>query len=127
MPRPLLKSIAGILLAAARSHADAGAGATLRAGRLNLLPGRPTLHGYVRIDARAVGYNATLQGGYFSKDNPHTVRPKRLVSEAELGMAWNSGRFAISVFVVRRSNEIRDLSNAIGVQNFARLQFSYSH
>jgi hypothetical protein len=105
---------------------DAGAGATLRAGRLNLLPGRSTLHGYVRIDARAVGYDATLQGGYFSKDNPHTVRPKRLVGEAELGMAWNSAPYGISVSIVRRSNEIRDLSNAIGAQNFARLQFSYS-
>jgi lipid A 3-O-deacylase len=48
------------------------------------------------------------------------------VGEAELGMAWNSAPYAISVSIVRRSNEIRDLSNAIGAQNFARLQFSYS-
>jgi len=105
---------------------DAGAGVTLRAGRLNLLPDQSTLHAYLRIDGRAVGYNATLQGGYFSKGNSHTVKPKRLVGEAEIGLAWNSAPYAISVSVIRRSNEIRDLSNAIGAQNFARLQFSYT-
>jgi hypothetical protein len=105
---------------------DAGGGVTLRAGRLNLLPEQSTLHGYLRLDGRAVGHNATLQGGYFSKGNPHTVKPKRLVGEAEIGLAWNSAPYAISVSVIRRSNEIQDLSNAIGAQNFARLQFSYT-
>lgn len=105
---------------------DAGAGMTLRAGRLNFLPNQSTLHAYLRVDGRAVAYNATLQGGYFSRDNPHTVKPKRLVGEAELGLAWNQAPFAISVSIVRRGNEIRDLSNAVGAQNFARLQFSYT-
>lgn len=105
---------------------DAGAGVTLRAGRLNLLPDQSTIHGYLRIDGRAVGYNATLQGGYFSKDNPHTVKPKRLAGEAEAGLAWNSARYGIRASIVRRSNEIHDLPNARGAQNFARLQFSYT-
>lgn len=105
---------------------DAGAGVTLRAGSLNVLPGQSTLHAYLRLDGRAVAYNATLQGGYFSRDNPHTVSPKRFVGEAELGLAWNAAPFAVSVAIVRRGNEIRDLSNAIGAQNFARLQFSYT-
>ncbi|MES2932086.1 MAG: lipid A deacylase LpxR family protein [Pseudomonadota bacterium] len=68
---------------------DVGAGLTLRAGRLNLLPDQATLHGFVRLDARAVAYDATLQGGYFSKQNPYTVQPKRLLGEAELGLVWN--------------------------------------
>jgi len=105
---------------------DAGAGLLLRAGRLNLLPDETTLHGFVRLDARAVGYNATLQGGYFSSGNPHTVAPKRLVGEAEIGVAWNQAPFALSASIVRRSTEVRDLSNAVAAENFARLLFSYT-
>ncbi len=105
---------------------DAGAGLLLRAGRLNLLPDESTLHGFVRLDARAVGYNATLQGGYFSSGNPHTVAPKRLVGEAEIGVAWNQAPFALSASIVRRSTEIRELSNAAAAENFARLLFSYT-
>ncbi|MGB7479330.1 MAG: lipid A deacylase LpxR family protein [Burkholderiaceae bacterium] len=105
---------------------DAGAGLLLRAGRLNLLPDEATLHGFARLDARAVGYNATLQGGYFSGGNPHTVAPKRLVGQAEIGIAWSQGPFAVAASIVRRSSEIRDLSNAVGAENFARLMFSYT-
>jgi hypothetical protein len=105
---------------------DAGAGILLRAGRLNLLPDADTVHGFVRLDARAVGYNATLQGGYFSNRNPRTVAPKRLVGEAEIGLLWSRAPFAVSVSLVRRSTEIRDLSNAAAAENFARLLFSYS-
>jgi|GEM_PF-887586 len=109
-------------------HTDAGVGLTLRGGRLNLLPGQPTLHGYLRVDATAVGYNATMQGGAFSKNDPHTVRPKRLVGEAEAGLAWtsDSGRVGLRASVVRRSNEVDGLSNAIGAQNFARILFTWT-
>ena len=105
---------------------DAGAGLTLRAGELNTFPYQSAVYGFVRIDARAVAYNASLQGGYFSSDNPHTVRPKRLVGEAELGLVWTSAPYGAQVSIIRRGNEIDGLSNAIGGQNFARLQFSYS-
>lgn len=105
---------------------DAGAGVTVRAGQLNLLPRQPTLHGFVRADVHAIGYNATLQGGYFSSNNPHTVAPKRWVGEAEAGVAWERGPFGARLALVRRSNEIRDLSNSVGTQDFLRLQFSYT-
>lgn len=107
-------------------YTDAGAGLTVRAGRLNLLPNQPTFHGFVRADVHAVGYNATLQGGYFSDKNPHTVAPKRWIGEAEAGVVWQSAQFGARLGLVRRSNEIRDLSNSIGAQNFLRLQFSYT-
>jgi lipid A 3-O-deacylase len=107
-------------------YTDIGAGAMIRAGRLNALPDQPTLHGFVRVDARAVGYNASLQGGYFSSGNPHTVDPKRFVGEIEGGVAWSRGRYGIRVSVVRRSNEVNDLPNSIGNQSFGRLQFSYT-
>ncbi len=107
-------------------YTDAGVGLALRAGQLNPLPEQSTLHGFLRLDANAIGYNATLQGGYFSTDNPHTVKPKRLVGEAEVGLAWNYGAYNVSASVVRRSNEISALSNSIGAQNFVRLWFSYT-
>lgn len=105
---------------------DAGVGVTVRAGQLNLLPDKPTLHGFVRMYANAVGYNATLQGGYFSENNPHTVEPKRWVGAAEAGLAWNKGPYGFRASLVRHSNEIRDLPNSVGAQNFVRLQFSYA-
>jgi hypothetical protein len=105
---------------------DTSAGLTLRAGRLNALPEQATLHVFARAEARAVAYNATLQGGYFSSDNPHTVNPKRGVGEIEGGISWRDGPYAITASVVRRGNEIRGLSNSLGAQNFVHLLFSYT-
>lgn len=107
-------------------YTDAGASLTVRAGRLNLLPVQDAFYAFARLDGRAVAYNATLQGGYFSSGNGRTVQPKRWVGEAELGVAWNSGPYGATAAVVRRSNEVRDLPNSVGAQNFARLQFSYT-
>lgn len=105
---------------------DAGAGLSVRVGRLNGLPDQPAIYGFMRVDGRAVAYNATLQGGYFSDSNPHTVRPKRVVGEAEIGMVWSRPDYAVRASLVRRGNEIDGLSNATGAQNFLSLQFSYT-
>ncbi|RJG07993.1 lipid A deacylase LpxR family protein [Noviherbaspirillum cavernae] len=106
-------------------YTDVAGDVTIRAGRLNILPYQPALHGFLRMEARAVAYNATLQGGYFSNGNPYTVEPKRAVGEIEAGMAWIGASYALKASIVRRSNEIRDLSNSIGAQNFVRLQIVY--
>ena len=105
---------------------DATLGVTVRGGRLNLLPDAPAMHGFLRVSGRAVAYDATLQGGYFSQDNPHTVQPKRLVGEAEMGIVWQQAPYGIRASLVRRGNVIRDWPDAAGTQNFARLQFLYS-
>jgi lipid A 3-O-deacylase len=105
---------------------DAGVGAIIRAGRLNLLPGGPGLHGFVRGHINVVGYNATLQGGYFSNNNPHTVEPKRWVNAAEIGAAWSDGEYGLKVSLVRHGNEIRALRSSVGAQDFVRIQFSYA-
>lgn len=105
---------------------DVGASFIVRAGRLDKLPDQSALYGFLRTDAHAVGYNATLQGGYFSSGNPHTVTPKRFVGEVELGATWVSGPYGARIGLVRRSNEIQDLPNSVGAQNYLRLQFSYT-
>lgn len=105
---------------------DAGAGVLLRAGRLNALPGQATFHAFLRADGRAVGYNATLQGGYFSNGDPHTVKPERFVGEAQAGIAWTGESFGARLALVRRSNEIRALPSSAGAQNYVQLEFSYS-
>ncbi|TCS36105.1 uncharacterized protein DUF2219 [Paucimonas lemoignei] len=107
-------------------HTDAGAGITLRAGQLPNFANDAGLHAYLRLDATGVAYNATLQGGYFSSNNPHTVKPKRAVGEAELGVAWSDGKYGATAAIVRRSTEIDALSNARGAQNFVRLLFTYA-
>jgi hypothetical protein len=104
---------------------DAGVEATLRAGRLNPLPDQPASYAFLRAQAKAVGYNATIQGGYFA--NQHTtVDPKRGVGEIEGGYQWRGQNWGLYASVIRRSDEIRQLSNATGAQNFAKLQFSYA-
>lgn len=105
---------------------DAGGGLTLRVGKLDKAAGRMSLHGFGRADVDIVAYNATLQGGYFSSANAHTVAPKRVVAEAEIGVAWAMDAYALRASVLRRTNEIRGLPDAIGAQNFVRLVFSYT-
>lgn len=105
---------------------DLTAAVTLRAGVLGDLPAAPTRHLYLKLGARAVGHDASLQGGYFSQDNPHTVRPQRLVTEAEAGLQWGRAPFALRAAIVRRSSEIRAVPDAVGAQNFVRLQLVYS-
>lgn len=107
-------------------HTDAGAGVIVRAGQLPGFADAAGLHGYLRLDARAVAWNASLQGGYFSSNNARTVKPKRAVGEAELGLAWNSGPYGVTGAVVRRSTEIDALSNAQGAQTFVRLLLTYA-
>jgi hypothetical protein len=106
-------------------HTDVNAGLTLRAGQLNQLPDQSTLHGFLRVNGRAVAYDATLQGGYFSSDNPRTVDPRRLVGEAEAGLVWQREQNGLQASIIRRGNEISGLSDAVGAQNFVRLQFIY--
>jgi hypothetical protein len=105
---------------------DAGAGLLLRLGHLPGLPGDAGFHAFARLDGRAVAYNATLEGGYFSSGNPHTVDPRRFVAEAEGGVAWSRGPYGVRASIVRRGNEIRGLPDSTGTQNFVRLLFSYT-
>lgn len=104
---------------------DAGAALALRLGRLQHTAQSGAMYGFFRVDGRLIGYNATLQGGYFSNNDVHTVRPERRVGYAEAGVVWQRPPFAVRLSVMRRSNEIRGLTNAQGSQNVGRLQFSY--
>ena len=108
-------------------HTDVAALLLLRGGQLEPVPDGSAFQTYARVRARVVGYDATLQGGYFSNDNPHVVSPKRLVAEVELGLRWMVGRYTLSAAVVRIGNEIADLPNSIGNQNVGRLQLAITH
>ena len=105
---------------------DAGVSLQVRAGQLNVLPDGPTFHAFVRTEIHAVGYNATLQGGYFSNNNSHAVDPRRVVGEAQAGVVWSHGPYGVVAALVRRGNEIRGLPNSIGAQNYLHLRFSYT-
>lgn len=105
---------------------DATVGGVLRFGNLGRLPQDKTLHLFTRLDIRAVVYNATLEGGLFSNNSPHTVEPKKVVGEAEIGLMWRGTHFGGSAGFVRRSNEIRDFPNSLGSQSLARVQLTYT-
>lgn len=104
---------------------DAAAGLTIRAGALNRLPEQPANYAFFRAEAKEVAYNATIQGGYFANQDTG-VDPKRSVGELEAGYVWRGERFGINASIVRRSNEIRQLTNGEGAQNFAKILFFYT-
>lgn len=116
----------GIAARVGNIFTDVSADLTLRAGQLYPLRDAATVHGFIRGGVRAVAYDATLQGGLFASDPGRTVDPKRLTGEAEAGLQWQGGRWAVRVSVVMRSSEVRRLDEAQGRQDFLRLSISYS-
>ncbi|MBC3861587.1 lipid A deacylase LpxR family protein [Undibacterium jejuense] len=104
---------------------DLGAEVAIRFGRLNALPYQPASYGFLRGDMKAVAYNATIEGAYFSKDIPK-VHAKTAGGEIELGYVWQAGKYGATASIFRRANEIKEMSNAVGAQNVVRLQFLYA-
>ncbi len=116
----------GVAVRIGNIFADLSGDLTLRVGELQPLPEASTVYGFLRAGARAVGYDATLQGGLFRHESERTVDPKRLTGELEAGLQWQGGRWAVRMSVVTRSNEIRGLSESAGRQDFVRLAISFS-
>jgi lipid A 3-O-deacylase len=104
---------------------DASVEATLRFGQLSDLPEQVGHFGYLRGEMKAIGYDATLQGGYFN-NQALSVHPERMVGELEIGYQWRALKYGLAASVIRRSSGIKELSNALGDQNFIRLQFNYA-
>ena len=107
-------------------HTDATAFVRVRLGKLNDLPDQATLHTFWATEMRAVGHDASLEGGYFSSGNPHVVAPRPLVMRMELGLAWTKMPFSIRASIVHRDNEISQLAPSAGAQRFGKIQVVYS-
>lgn len=103
---------------------DAGSDVLMRWGSLNALSTEPGSYLQARVGLRAVAYNATIQGGYF-RQQKLAVSPKRLVPEVELGYVYQGPQWQIQASVIRRGNEIAELKNADGSQNFAKISVGY--
>jgi lipid A 3-O-deacylase len=106
---------------------DLSAEASLRAGQLQSVANSSLTYVFLRGAVRAVGYDATLQGGFFSDDDARTVSPKRWTGEFEAGMQWLAPLWGLRVSFVRRSNEIAGLSALAGRQDMLRLSISFRH
>ncbi|MDO8701919.1 MAG: lipid A deacylase LpxR family protein [Undibacterium sp.] len=104
---------------------DVSVDAVLRFGRLSSLPEQAAHFGFLRGELKAIGYDATLQGGYFN-NQPLFVHPQGSVGELEFGYQWRSTKYGLNASVIRRSTGIKELSNTLGAQNFVRLQFNYA-
>lgn len=74
---------------------------------------------------RAVGYDATLQGGMLSDAEMRTVKPRRWTGEVELGLQGTQAAWSWRLSVVRRTNEINGLSARAGSQSFLRVSVSW--
>ena len=115
----------GVSVRAGNIFTDLSAEATLRAGRLQMTADGAGVYGFARGAVRAVGYDATLQGGMLSDEDGRTVRPRRVTGEWELGIQWQDRSWAWRLSVVRRGNEIAGLAESLGRQDFLRLVVSY--
>lgn len=105
---------------------DASVDLSVRLGQLNALPTQAASYLQLRTGARAVAYNASIQGGFF-RHQDLAVSPKRLVPEAELAYVYQGTEWRFYASVIRRGNEIAELSNAKGAQNFAKVQLDFSY
>ena len=115
----------GVALRLGNIFTDLTADATLRAGRLDSVADAAGLYVFVRGAIRAVGYDATLEGGMLSGDQVRTVKPRRITDEWELGLQWYQRSWAWRLSVVRRGNEIAGVPDSLGRQDFLRLSISY--
>jgi lipid A 3-O-deacylase len=104
---------------------DASAQIVVRAGELNKLDYQRASYAFFRAEAKWTGYNATLQGGYFN-DEPARLTIKHRGGELEAGYLWQGDKYGVSASLIRRANEIAQITNATGDQNFIRLQFYYA-
>ncbi len=104
---------------------DLTADATLRAGRLESSAEAAGIYVFARGSIRAVGYDATLEGGMFSEDQVRTVKPRRTTGEWELGLQWYQRSWAWRLSVVRRGIEIAGLPDSLGRQDFLRFSISF--
>jgi len=116
---------AGVSMRAGNIFTDLSTEATLRAGRLQVTADGVGVYGFARGSVRAVGYDATLQGGMLSDEGGRTVKPRRVIGEWELGIQWQQRSWACRLSVVRRGNEIAGLPESLGRQDFLRLVVSY--
>lgn len=116
---------AGVSMRAGNIFTDLSTEATFRAGRLQVTADGAGVYGFARGSVRAVGYDATLQGGMLSDEDGRTVKPRRVTGEWELGIQWQQRSWACRLSVVRRGNEIAGLPESLGRQDFLRLVVSY--
>lgn len=100
---------------------DASAEFLWRAGRLNTLPEHSANFFSARAELKLVAYNATLQGGYFTKQQL-PIHPRRTVLEGEIAYTYQELSWGLRASILRRTSEIAELSQAKASQNFVRLQ-----
>lgn len=117
----------GVYMRFGNIFTDLSVDATLRAGRLQSSPVTGLAYGFVRGAVRAVGYDATLQGGLFAEENARTVPPRRWTGEFEAGLQWLALHWGLRISFIRRSNEIAGLSSAAGRQDMLRISLSFLH
>lgn len=103
---------------------DASAEMLWRYGQLNTLSSQASSHIFARAELKLVGYNATLQGGYFNAHQA-AITPKRLVPELELGYQYRGQVWGFYASVIRRNSEIKELPNAKAAQNIGKIQITY--
>lgn len=103
---------------------DAQIDVVLRAGQLNALPEQAAHYTYARAALRASAHNATLQGGYFNRQE-FPFHAQTWVPEVELGYLYRQAHWGVSAAIVRRASEIKEWPSRLGAQNFAKVRLVY--
>jgi hypothetical protein len=105
-------------------YTDAQTDFLMRFGQLNALPEQNAHFVFSRLGLRWSGHNASLQGGYFNKQRL-AFHPETWIPEFELGYHYRQLAWGVSASLVRRQSEIKELTPAVGNQNFAKIRFTY--
>ena len=94
---------------------NAALGLSGRAGRIEAGAAR-RFYLFGRAESKLVGYDATLQGGLLNRGSPYTLtspQVRRSVLRADLGFAYDRGRYAV---IVTRTFLSREFTNGLSHQ-----------
>jgi lipid A 3-O-deacylase len=98
-----------------------------RGGRCEApLEGFRQFYFFSRIEGKTVLYNALLQGPMLNDDSPHTVSPRRLLIDGEIGAALQWGAWNIRYSIATRSTEVKDQDWQLIRYRFGRAQVGYT-
>lgn len=65
---------------------------------------------FLRPSIRFVGYNATIQGGWWNKKSPYTFVPRRFVGGLDMGFAYSTQSFAWEVAIHIQTPETQKMN-----------------
>lgn len=80
---------------------------------------------FFKLGTNLVAYDATLQGGIFDRNSPHTVEPRRVIISTTIGVNFQWEDFSIAFSRTARTGNTKNESWRDGLHRWGNLQFKW--